>query len=70
MFMMPQRQLIVYRLKTNDSKWKEIKRVYDRFETIPLEDWNFLIDWLHNRRRLIKDLELYGMEYKDIIIDS
>lgn len=68
--MMPQRQLIVYRLKTNDTKWKEIKRVYDRFEKLPLADWNFLIDWLHNRKRLIKDLKTYGYEYKDSVIDS
>jgi hypothetical protein len=68
--MIPQRKMIVHRLITNDARWKSIKKVYDRFETLPLEDWRFLTQWLIERKRLITSLRTYGFKYHDNVIDA
>jgi len=68
--MLPQRQLIVYRLRMNDDRWKSIKRVHDRFETISINDWEFMCRWLRERKKLIENLNVYGTIYFDIVLDS
>jgi hypothetical protein len=69
--MLGQAALIRFRLQSNDLRWKKIKRVYDRFETISLEDWEFLTEWLKDREKLRKQLfKNYGGFYKDPQIDD
>ena len=68
--MIPQQQLIVYRLKTNDARWKEIKVRYDRFEDISVEDWDFMCKWVKERIKMITTLNTYGYIYADSELDN
>jgi len=69
--MIGQKFLLIFRLEMNDNKWKRIKRVCDRFETVSLEDWNFLTEWLVKREKMKLDLYMtHKVVYRDKDLDS
>ena len=68
--MICQEQLIIFRLHAGDNRWKKIKAKVDRFETLPLDDWEFLISWLRDRNMLKYKLRQYGKNYTDSKLDA
>lgn len=70
--MLQQDQMIIYRLHLNDSRWKQLKRVIDRFDTLSLSDWNFVVEWpkSNERKNLRYKLRNFGKIYIDDVLDN